>query len=162
MSRRYIVGVMGPAAAGPETIDMARELGRLIAIQGWVVLSGGRNTGVMKGVNEGAKEVEGSITVGILPSSRSDVCPSVDIPIVTDIHSARNNVNVLSSDIVVACGEGGAGTASEIALALKASRRVIILGASQQTVAFFRRLSEELIYPADSPQEVIEKIKSLR
>ena len=39
---------------------------------------------------------------------------------------ARNAVNVLSSDVVVAM-RGGAGTLSEVALALKAGRTVIAL-----------------------------------
>ena len=43
---------------------------------------------------------------------------AVDLPIVTDLGNARNNINVLSSNVVIACGMG-LGTASEVALALK-------------------------------------------
>lgn len=43
---------------------------------------------------------------------------AVDIPIVTGMGSARNNINALSSNVLVAVGMGP-GTASEVALALK-------------------------------------------
>ncbi len=44
---------------------------------------------------------------------------AIDIPILTDVGEACNNINVLSSRVVFACGME-AGTASEVALALKA------------------------------------------
>jgi hypothetical protein len=40
---------------------------------------------------------------------------------------ARNAINVLSSDVVIAL-PGGAGTLSEVALALKAGKTVVALG----------------------------------
>ena len=46
--------------------------------------------------------------------------------LITTPRDARNYVNVLSSDVVVAL-RGGAGTLSEIALALKAGRTVVAL-----------------------------------
>jgi uncharacterized protein (TIGR00725 family) len=161
MSKKFIVGVMGPGDTDAETEQLAKKLGRLIAVQGWVVLSGGRNFGVMQAVNEGAKDVEGSLTVGILPSTSSQASPFVDIPIITDMHSARNNINILSSDIVVACGEGGPGTASEIALALKASKNVILLGASDEAAVYFKKLGGDRVYKVNSADEVIETIRSL-
>ena len=54
------------------------------------------------------------------------MAPDVDIPILTGMGSARNNINVLSSDVVIACA-GGPGTISEVALALKAGRPVVAL-----------------------------------
>jgi hypothetical protein len=47
---------------------------------------------------------------------------------------------VLSSDVVVACGVEGPGTASEVALGLKATKPVILLAAAPGAVAFFRGL----------------------
>ena len=45
---KFIVGVMGPGEnASPEDNIMAFELGRAIAKEGWVVLTGGRSFGVM-------------------------------------------------------------------------------------------------------------------
>jgi hypothetical protein len=161
--RRFVVGVMGPGEdADPATMANALELGRLIAQAGWVVLSGGRDVGVMRAVNQGAKQVAGSLTIGILPSAQTPASPDVDVAIITDMHNARNNINVLSSDIVVACGRGGAGTVSEIALALKARKPVILLGAEAESIAFFQQLGQALIQVAKTPHQVIDLIQSLR
>jgi uncharacterized protein (TIGR00725 family) len=70
----------------------------------------------------------GGITVGILPEPHANnAAPELDIPIVTGLGDARNLINVLSSTVVVAL-TGGAGTASEVALALKNGKRVILFG----------------------------------
>lgn len=161
--RKVVVGVMGPGeGASAESMEQARRLGRLIAQEGWVVLSGGRNVGVMQAVNAGAKEIEGSLTVGILPSASSDASPDIDIRIITEMHNARNNINVLSSDVVVACGNAGMGTVSEIALALKAGKAVCLLGADSETSALFRKLGHERVTEVASPEEAIETVRHLR
>jgi uncharacterized protein (TIGR00725 family) len=75
--------------------------------------------------------------------------------------SARNNINVLSSDVVVACGMGGAGTASEIALALKGNKPVILLNNSEESRQFFRKIGGKLIHEAKSARQTIEIATSL-
>ena len=76
----------------------------------------------MDEVSKGAKDA-GGLVVGVIPTSdRSGCSDAVDIAIVTGMGNARNNINVLSSDVVVACGMGP-GTASEVALALKSQKR---------------------------------------
>jgi uncharacterized protein (TIGR00725 family) len=75
--------------------------------------------------------------------------------------SARNNINVLSSDIVVACGMGGAGTASEIALALKGNKPVILLNNSKESRQFFRKIGGTLIHEAKTARQTIEIAASL-
>ncbi|MCH8054373.1 MAG: hypothetical protein IH895_09945, partial [Planctomycetes bacterium] len=66
--------------------------------------------------------------IGILPDAdTSRATPDLDYAIVTGMGDARNLINVLSSDVVIAC-TGGAGTMSEVALALKNGKRVILLG----------------------------------
>ncbi|MEM6843388.1 MAG: TIGR00725 family protein [Bacteroidota bacterium] len=112
--------------ADPEIIQLAYELGQQIAPQGWVLLTGGRNIGVMDAASRGAKEV-GGLTLGILPGNdRRQASAYLDIAVVTDLGNARNNVNVLTSDVVVCCGMG-LGTLSEIALATKQNRHVMFL-----------------------------------
>ncbi|MGV0105294.1 P450 cytochrome [Nostoc sp. DSM 114160] len=125
--RRIIIGVMGRGEnATANDLQNAYILGQLIAKQGWILLTGGRNVGVMDAVSKGAKSADG-LTIGILPGKNQDGISSwVDIAIFTDMGNSRNNINVLSSDLVIACGIG-AGTASEIALALKANKQVILL-----------------------------------
>jgi uncharacterized protein (TIGR00725 family) len=157
--RRLIVGVMGAGeGATPEERSKALELGERIAMQGWVLLSGGRNAGVMQEVNRGAKQVAGSLTIGILPHAEAAVSEFVDVAIITDLGNARNNINVLSSDVVVACGAGGAGTASEIALAIKGGKPVILLASDEVSRTFFHRLSPDRVFTAETPEQVVRMI----
>jgi uncharacterized protein (TIGR00725 family) len=155
---RFIVGVMGPAKAKKKDLDNARILGELIARRGWVVLTGGRNVGVMDAACEGARRVGGSLTIGILPTAKDKVSRHVDVPIITEMGSGRNNINVLTSHVVVACGLTGSGTVSEVALAVKAGKPVILVDASPADVAFFRKLGKRLVAAADSPEEAIELV----
>jgi uncharacterized protein (TIGR00725 family) len=157
----HIIGVMGPGeGATPDDEQNAYELGQLIAQQNWVLLTGGRNAGVMDAACRGAKQA-GGLTLGILPSrDRTTLSSAVDIPIITDMGNARNAINVLSSDVVIACGFG-AGTASEIALALKARKPVILLNPNQQTQAFWMNLASGNLFIAKTPIEAIEISQSI-
>jgi uncharacterized protein (TIGR00725 family) len=164
---KFVVGVMGAGEkARPEDVADAYRLGELIAREGWVVLSGGRAAGVMEAVNRGAKSVPGSLTIGILPSRESVASEFVDVAIVTDLGNARNNVNVLSSHVVVVCGKGEAGTVSEIALALKARKPVVLcLAASDETQlyeAFLKELGHDLLTVCRAPEAVIEHVKLVK
>ncbi len=152
---RYIVGVMGPAKARKKDLDNARVLGELIARREWVVLTGGRAVGVMEAASQGAKLVPGSLTIGVLPSARERVSKFVDVAIITDMGNARNNVNVMSSNVIVACGLTGAGTVSEVALALKAGKPVILVGATPAEAKFFKKLGGRLVAAVDNPEEAI-------
>ncbi len=131
---------MGPGAgARPVDCQRARELGRLVAERHWVLLTGGRRAGVMAAAMAGARAAGGTI-VGILPGREPAAAdPAVDIAICTDLGHGRNNVNALSATVVVACGLG-LGTVSEIALALKNGRPVILLDERPVAEQFFREL----------------------
>jgi uncharacterized protein (TIGR00725 family) len=137
--RRPIVGIVGAADASERSLADARGLGWAVAERGWIVLTGGRPAGVMAAACAGAKEVPGSLTLGILPSDSGSAGPDVDIAVFTGMGDARNVINVLTSDAVVACGVEGPGTASELAQALKAGKPVILLAADDVAIAFFRR-----------------------
>jgi uncharacterized protein (TIGR00725 family) len=114
------VAVIGP---GDEPTVAAAEVGRLLAERGAMLVCGGRG-GAMEAACRGAKEADG-LTVGILPGSdRSDANPFVDVVLPTGLGEARNALVVGAADVVIAIG-GGYGTLSEIALALKAGKRVI-------------------------------------
>ncbi len=155
-----IIGVMGGGEASKEDCILAEQFGRLIAKEGFVTLSGGRNTGVMEAVSRGAKAV-GGLVIGILPTrDQSGVSPHVDIPICTGMGSARNVINILSSDVVIACGIGKSGTASEIAHALKVGKPVILLCPSKEAETFFRSMEENLLV-ATSPQEAMALTKKI-
>lgn len=152
---KVIVGVMGPGLnATDEALATARELGRLIALEGWVLLTGGRDTGVMDAACKGAKEA-GGLTVGVLPTSDTKgMSVAVDIPILTGLGQARNNINVLSSRVVIACGMGP-GTASEIALAIKAGKSVVLLCCDDESASFFKLLGNESVFITDQPSEAV-------
>ena len=103
---------------------------------------------------------QGGITLGILPDSDlRHASAYVNVPILTGMGSARNNINVLTSNIVVAC-PGGAGTLSEIALALKHERKVILINFDVGK-AFARYSAQGLLFEAQTPEQVIELIKQL-
>ncbi len=117
--------MIGSAKKVSEDIEqMAEDIGRGIAKNGAVLISGGRS-GVMEASCRGAKKEKG-LVIGILPKNREQANQHVDISIVTGMGDARNVLLVNSADIIFSiCG--GVGTLSEIALALKADKKVISL-----------------------------------
>ncbi|MGA7615602.1 MAG: cytochrome [Thermoanaerobaculia bacterium] len=161
MPPRAIIGVMGRGSdASAEDVHLAEEVGERIAREGWILLTGGRREGVMGAASRGAKRVEGSLTVGILPGGdRSGMAPDVDVPIVTGMGSARNNVNALSSDVVIACGEGGPGTISEIALSIKTGKPVVLLRPALAVYEMFAPIAP--VHPADSVDEAIAIVRAI-
>jgi uncharacterized protein (TIGR00725 family) len=155
--RPIIIGVMGGADVSDRDCRAAYELGGLIAANGWVLLNGGRNCGIMEASAKGALE-QGGITVGILPDSDpNNISEFIQIPIITAMGSARNSINVLSSNVVVACC-GGAGTISEIALALKHGKPVILMNFSVAPL-FEDYRQKGVLTSARTPAEVIVIIK---
>ncbi|MDX2240137.1 MAG: TIGR00725 family protein [Leptolyngbyaceae cyanobacterium bins.302] len=157
--RQPIIGVMGPGEqATPAQVQLAYELGAAIAQAGWILLTGGRKAGVMDAASRGAKNA-GGLTVGILPSSdRTQLSDAVDIPIFTDMGNARNAITVLSCDGVVACGMG-LGTASEVALALKSGKFVVLLNVTEVEQQFFQHFAQMQISVTDSVSQAIAMIQ---
>ena len=158
--RKIVIGVMGPGQATAVEKQNAYQLGQLIAQQGWVLLTGGRNVGVMDAASQGASSANG-LTIGILPNDNNDaISGAVDIAIITNMGDARNNINVLSSHVVIACGMG-AGTASEIALALKGNKKVILLNDNEESQVFFKNLSPRNVYIVNDPNEAIKTAETI-
>ena len=117
------IGVMGPGSCPPEIYELAREVGYRIARKGAILICGGRG-GVMEASAKGVRDGNG-IAVGILPGeSAVEANPYIDIPIITGLGNARNAINVLTSQAIIAI-HGSYGTLSEIALALKCGTPVI-------------------------------------
>ena len=160
MQNPLMVGVMGGGGSvEKETAQNAYQLGGLIAARGWILLNGGRNAGVMAASAKGARE-NGGITVGVLPDETGrGASPFIQIPILTGMGNARNCINVLSSHVVVAC-PGGTGTISEIALALKSARPVILLNFRIQEM-FEHYLNSGKLFTVQTPKEVIAQIEAL-
>jgi uncharacterized protein (TIGR00725 family) len=159
MKNQLIIGVMGGASASATNIQAAYQLGALIAKQGWLLLNGGRDAGIMEASAKGARD-HGGITIGILPDDTARRASRyIQIPILTGMGDARNYINVLTSNIVVAC-PGGTGTISEIALALKNKKQVILMNVDTGGIFDVYR-SQGLLFSVATPEEVIEKIKGL-
>ncbi|RLB06081.1 MAG: TIGR00725 family protein [Deltaproteobacteria bacterium] len=117
------IGVVGGGECHGEIYEIAREVGGEIARRGFSLVCGGLG-GVMEAACRGAKE-ESGITVGILPTSnKRDANPYVDIVIPTGLGHARNILVVHASDAIVAI-DGGEGTLSEIAIALKVGKPIV-------------------------------------
>lgn len=117
------LGVLGSSTCSQRITDLSAEVGRQIGRAGAILVCGGRG-GVMAAAARGAKET-GGITIGILPGdSDSEANPYIDIPVVTGMGQARNVINVLTSQAVIAVA-GAYGTLSEIALARVAGIPVI-------------------------------------
>jgi uncharacterized protein (TIGR00725 family) len=152
--RKPVIGVMGGSKAGESTYTEARQLGRLIAERGWILLTGGRNTGVSDVAAEGAK-LAGGFVVGVLPDATDvQASPHLDLAIMTDAGDARNLYNVLSSDVVIACS-GRLGTLSEIVFALNADKPVILLNNSLADAHFHKYIRSGLLLHAATPADAI-------
>jgi uncharacterized protein (TIGR00725 family) len=156
------VAVIGPGRCSDEEYREAVEVGRLVAARGAVLVCGGLG-GVMEAAARGAREAGGH-TVGILPGhDRRAANVFVDLAVTTGLGEARNVVVVSAGDAVVAVG-GGYGTLSEIGLAAKIGRPVVILHGWQiepSSVAgtdgadCAHDASGALIHRAASPEEAV-------
>ena len=148
---RATVGVLG--SGREEHLDLALPLGRLLARLGVNLLTGAGG-GVMSSVCRaftGAERAAG-ICIGIVPcagprdrASRRPGYPNPFVELAIDTHLplsgeqgtddlSRNHIHVLSSAALVAL-PGGAGTRSEIELALRYAKPIILFASSDALVA---------------------------
>lgn len=136
---------MGPG--NPKDISIlkqAGEIGKRIAQQNWILLTGGRKAGVMDAASKGASEADGEV-IGVLPgNSHYGMSDSVSVPIVTGVGSARNVINILTADVVIVCGMG-LGTASEAALAIKHGKPTLFTKVEKAHINFFQSLTDKKI-----------------
>jgi uncharacterized protein (TIGR00725 family) len=153
--RRHVLGVIGPGEhATPRDVADAFEVAALAARAGWVVLTGGRDVGVMDAASRGARSADG-IAVGVLPDSDAGAASrAVDIAIVTGLGEMRDQIVVLSSDAIVVCGMSP-GTAAEAALAIKARKPVVLLRPEGPVQAFYERLGGDAVRVAATPEEAL-------
>jgi len=160
MERIPLIAVIGPGDKCSESLRVtAEKIGTAIGKAGYNLISGGRRVGVMDAVSKGAKK-NGSMVIGILPGmDNSEASEWLDISIITGAGSARNNFIVLSAEVVIALGKG-AGTFSEIALAIKAKKPLILFKPSKNLFTLAKSMGKK-IYEADSVDKVIKITKKL-
>jgi uncharacterized protein (TIGR00725 family) len=120
--RAHQVSVIG---SGAEHEAAAEEVGRLLAEQGFVVVTGGLGE-VMAAAHRGAKAAGGT-TIAIVPGERhAEANEWADHVVVTGIGHARNLAVAASGEAVVAVG-GSWGTLAEIGFAMRLGRPVVVL-----------------------------------
>jgi uncharacterized protein (TIGR00725 family) len=111
-----IIAVIGGAETTKKNLQIAEEVGRLIAQSGNYLITGGLG-GVMEAASRGAKSGHG-LVIGIIPSTdKASANEFVDIPIVTGMNQARNIIIARTCDCAIAI-DGKYGTLSEIAFCL--------------------------------------------
>jgi uncharacterized protein (TIGR00725 family) len=121
--KRKIIAVIGSSQADDDSLHAAEEMGRLIAQENAVLVTGGLG-GVMHAASRGAHSC-GGLVIGILPTATKDTASQyVDIPIVTGMGEARNTIIARTCDGVVAI-DGKYGTLSEIAFCLQFGKVVV-------------------------------------
>ena len=139
------VAVVGSAAATGDLYEKAREVGKLVAERGGIIVCGGLS-GVMEAAARGVKEAGGT-SIGILPDEdRRRQNEYLTYSVATGTGQARNLAVVCSGDVVIAIG-GEYGTLSEIGLARKVGRHVVVLEGWE---------IGEHVSVASSPQEAVE------
>lgn len=144
--------------SGDETsyINESYEIGRFIAKNNCILISGGRG-GIMEKVSKGASE-EGGIVLGILPGPDFDAANEYcNIVIPTGIGYARNIINVLSGDVIIAIG-GKSGTLSELAYAWQYKKPVILCAFAE---GWSKRLSGSTIDDRTGRFFIAEKLEDV-
>jgi len=159
-----VISVICGSEIDKETEIKAIEIGRLLAKNNYAVSCGGLS-GAMEAVCKGAKE-ENGLTIGIIPyKEKSAANKYVDIAIPVPFSQARNIVVVLSGDACVAIG-GKAGTLSEMCFAWIYGKPIVALSSAEgwSSELANRKIDDrrsDMIYGAETPEEVVDKIKEL-
>ena len=131
---KLTVGVIGKNeqhkndSVAEHTMQAAEEIGRLVALRGGVIVTGGR-AGVMEAASKGAQQA-GGLTIGFLPGmDKADANPYVDVIFPTGLGRARNLLTARSCDVLIMVG-GSTGTLNELTIAYAEARPVVILEGS--------------------------------
>ena len=124
-AQRLIIGVIGAGDTGADGRKKAYQVGRRVAERGAVLACGGLG-GIMEAASQGCFEAGGEV-IGVLPGNcAASANPYVTHPIVTAMGHARNVILVQTSAALIAI-EGGYGTLSEIAIARKIGKPLVLL-----------------------------------
>lgn len=136
LKRKLQIGVMGSAQDlnySDVLRDLAREIGKEIALSGNIVVYGAEKDydSLSTQAAKGAKEVGGT-TVGVTYGKGKDIWEQegfTDILIVTGLErgGGREFVLVNSCDAVIAIS-GGSGTLTEMAIAYQSNIPIVVMG----------------------------------
>ncbi|MDT4929481.1 MAG: hypothetical protein QOF92_2348 [Pseudonocardiales bacterium] len=156
MSRPLTIAVSGTGGeVADELIELAREVGALLARDGVLVVTGGLD-GIMAAAAQGAREAGGQV-VGLLPGDRSDGGNEhLSVALATGLGQMRNALLVNAADGLISVG-GSWGTLSEIALATRAGKPVVCLRGWTVTDADGRPLP---LVVADTAAEAVAVLRN--
>jgi hypothetical protein len=169
MARPLLIAIIGKSARDPkdpvppQALAAAEEVGRLIAVAGAVVVSGGLS-GVMEAVSKGAKSA-GGLVIGVLPGfDKREANAYVDIAFTTGMGFMRNTLTGRAADAVIMIS-GGIGTLNELTVSYQEKPTVILEGTGGwsdrvREIAYDgRHLDERASAPlhyAKTPAEAVE------
>ena len=146
------IAVVGGAQCSEEEYRIAYDVGTEIARHQAVLICGG-GSGVMEAASKGASEA-GGCSIGILPGDDSiQGNRFLSYAVATGLGEARNAVIARTADLMIAVG-GEYGTLSEIALALKMGKPVIVLNSWQLNPPAGLSLAP---LHAETPSDALEK-----
>ena len=152
--RGPVVAVIGQGSPeGGPVMEAARAVGGLLAERGAAVVTGGLG-GVMNAASEGARRSGGRVIAIIPGTDRAEATDHADVVVCSGVGEARNLAVVASADAVIAVG-GAWGTLSEIALASRLGRPVVLL--QSWTVAAPGGETAPAPQIADSPEDAVDR-----
>jgi uncharacterized protein (TIGR00725 family) len=123
---KRLVAVCGPGGdVAAEVVEAAERVGTLLAAAGVDVVTGGLD-GVMAAAARGARAAGGR-AIGVLPGSDARTGNEyLSVALATGLGQLRNGLVVGAADAVIAVG-GSWGTLSEIALAVRTAKPVVVI-----------------------------------
>ena len=134
MSRKIQIGIMGSQSDlnySKECEECAKELGRLIALSGNILVYGAeKEYSSLSTISAVEASLNNGITVGITynkdKNTYGDFNPTVIIPSGLGVGGGREFTLVLSCDVIIAIG-GGSGTLNEICVAYQAGIPIVVI-----------------------------------
>lgn len=143
-------------------LEAARDVGRLLAARGAVLLCGGLG-GVMAAACRAARgHKPAGVTVGFLPGSKHDSGNkylSIEIP--TGLGELRNGLVVGAAEAVIVVG-GSWGTMNEIGLAMKLGKPVFQIGGWKVAPASAAAVPYQVADASTAVQAALSAVRKLR
>lgn len=167
--KKLQIGIMGSAADlnySKEAEEFAKELGRLIAESGNILVYGAEKEYSSLSTTAAIESSKnGGITVGITYGKKGDIYgdfrPTVLIPCGLELGGGREFTLILSCDVIIAIS-GGSGTLTEMAIAYQANIPIITV---DKFGGWAKKLSNKYIddrnrlkcLSAKTPKEALKK-----
>lgn len=171
--KKLQIGIMGSAADlnyGEEAEKFAKELGKLIAESGNILIYGSEKEYSSLSTNSAIEASKnGGITVGVTGGKSKEIWgefrPTILIPSGLEIGGGREFTLVLSCDVIIAIS-GGSGTLNEIAVAYQAGIPIVTVpnfgGWGKKLVnAYLDDRKRLKCVEAKTPEEALEKAINL-